>query len=226
MGILSWFLNEPSRTPKSTFVFADGNRLTPRDFGYGLLRFSHEPARELFESCFGEGGPGPLLPGGALIAANPFVAHLYLTALYVGSYLAYVRFVLKVSDVVLGEVDGGLSRGLNEILAPDGSVFGSTDQQNLRAVIDLFAQAVVDDIQKSDETDPDVFDPTPSNAAKVAISVLDGAYRDDDGAMYLVSDAPMLLPHFLRLQTHLANAPLTVLTLLTKQMKVRLVSAG
>lgn len=225
MSILSRFLKEPSNAPQQAlFVFADGSRLAASEFGHGLLRWSHQPAQELFETCFGANGPGAMLPGGDLIAAKPFVAHLYLTALFVGSYLAYARSVLKAPDAVLAEANKGLSKGLKELLEPNGTPFEPRDQQNLRKVIDLFAQAVVDDINESADADPDVVDLTPSNAAKVAIGVLDGAYRDDDGPMFLVSNAPNLLPHFLRLQTHLAGAPLTVLTLLAKHLKVQLLN--
>lgn len=223
MGILSWSLKEPSQAPQAAFVFADGSQLTPHELGYGLLRFSHEPARDLFATCFGDDGPATALPGGDLIAAQPFVAHLYLTALYVGSYLAYARAVLKAEDAIMTEVHSGLSKGLKELLEPDGTPFKATDQQNLRKVIDLFTQAVVDDIDEGADADPELVDPTPSNTAKLAVSVLDGAYRENDGPMFLVSSAPSLLPNFLRLQMLLADAPLTVLTLLSKRLKVRLV---
>lgn len=73
--------------------------------------------------------------GGELIVAKPFVAHLYLTALYVGSYLAYACFVLKASDDILTGVDRGLSKGLKELLEPDGTPFEPTDQKNLFRLI-------------------------------------------------------------------------------------------
>jgi hypothetical protein len=81
------------------------------------------------------------------------------------------------------------------------------------------ASSVVDDINESANTDSEVYDPTPTNATKIIIGVLDGAYRDNDGPMFLVSN----VPDFLLLQAHLATAPVTVLTLLAKHLKVQLV---
>lgn len=66
MGILQWLFREPSTTERQAVIaLADGSRHTPGDFGRVLMRLSHGPAAELFDSCFGEGSPGRGVQGGA-----------------------------------------------------------------------------------------------------------------------------------------------------------------
>ncbi|MDG0024953.1 hypothetical protein [Trinickia sp. Y13] len=68
------------------------------------------------------------------------------------------------------------------------------------------------------DADPEVFDPRPSEAVKVIVSVLDSVYRDGEGPMLLISAAP----EFLALQTYLSQAPKAALTAMATTVKMQL----
>lgn len=93
------------------------------------------------------------------------------------------------------------------------------EQQNLQTVIEMFAKYIEADYLESLNADPDVYSPEPTKANKAIIDALDGAYRDDVGAMFLVSDKP----DFIVLLTYLTQAPTTIFLLLHDKLELRLI---
>jgi hypothetical protein len=116
-------LGKPQKpTDAGAFVFADGSRCSPQEYGYLAVSVGFNSAMEETDALFGPGTMGEQLRLGQAIHRARFPADIYVCTLLVGIYLWHAASQVNVSDAVVQRVVAGIGDGFKNIKAPNGSL--------------------------------------------------------------------------------------------------------
>lgn len=172
--------------------------MSPRQYGYWLLRWSHDGAigslEELKEKQF------ELSPFARLFCKIPVWAYIELMAVYAASYWFYASNFLHV-NAAQSEMKMGLDDGIKGMRLDNGDCLSNFQEQYLRASIGKFFSSILEDNIASTHGDPYVYKADASAVASKFFELTLPLYPEMKSISaadhlligHFVSDIPVLL---------------------------------
>ena len=167
-----------------------GERLSPAQYGYWLVRWSHDNAIGSLEELKGKNfAQSPLAKA---INVASFWAYIQLLAIYIASYWFYASEFLHVNEDQ-SEMKVGLDDGIKDLRQGNGEYLSSFQEKYLRGSISAYLNANIEDIVASRRDDPRIFKPDASVLARKFFEITVPLYPDIKNAS--ITDQ-MLIGHF------------------------------
>ena len=224
MGIFDWVTKSAKHT-EPVFVFADGKRLSSKEYGYFTGQWSLESAQTMLADFCGAGTPGAAMPGAEIIKSKSIYATLYMTTLHMGAYKTYAEYALHVNQTVITGINQGVKDFLDGIKLPNGASLENDDKALLWELIAAFSRAIIDDIKESKNGVPGVVKPLGANmqSSMLLLGCLDRLHRGSDKSLPFLFDG-ILTPQYRLGCELLDSAAIGVLSILRTDLCVRLIS--
>lgn len=135
--------------------FEGGERISPEQFGYLLIKWSHEGAMAALNGLKGtEYSKSPLATA---ILRNGFLGYIQLLAIHAATYTFYVSKFLRVPNEVHDQVRIGIDNAIKVTRNGNGDFLDSSQAQFLRGSIGAYQKANNEDFSSSQVDDGDAF---------------------------------------------------------------------
>lgn len=190
-----------------------GDRLSPQQYGYWLLRWSHDNASGVLEDLKNHNFKDSAYA--AAFRSNVFWAYLQFVALHAACYWYYASEVLSVPAEAQHQMKAGLDDAIKDMRNPAGQSLSDFEQKYLRNSISAYFQANIDEYVYATQADPKAFRPDASELSKKFFEIIAPAYPQ----VKSVSPVDQIL-----LGHHIAVIPTSLFSTLKNEIKVAYVA--
>ncbi len=167
-----------------------GERLSPAQYGYWLVKWSHDNAIESLEELKSKTfARSPLAR--AINAAN-FWAYIQLLAIFIATYWFYASEYLHVVEDQ-SEMKIGLDDAIKELRLSNGERYSGFQEKYLRGSISAYVNANYEDIVASQKDDPSIFKPDASVLSRKFFELIGPPYPNIKS---LTAADQLLIGHF------------------------------
>jgi hypothetical protein len=158
--------------PASCFVFSDGKRLTPEQYGFVAVKNSYESAREDVQELFGTDQPSASLRMSKAIRKTGLSAAMYFTPLYTAPYIAAAASLSTTSAEVIERVFVGVRDSWSDFRFSSGSSLSAEAVSQMVSTTRLFTASWANDLEEVLKREPEVFAPALLPSLSKAIEFL------------------------------------------------------
>jgi hypothetical protein len=153
---------------------ASGDRLSPQQYGYWLLRWSHDNTSGVLEDLKSQTFKDSAYA--AAFRGNAFWAYLQFLALHAACYWYYASEVLGVPEEAQHQMKVGLDDAVKDMRNPGGQSLSDFEENYLRSSISAYFQANAAEHDYARKADPRVFRPDASELSKKFFEIIAPAY--------------------------------------------------
>ena len=170
---------------------AGGERMTPEQYGYWIVRWSHDGASGTLEDL--KAKQFDLSPFVMVFRKSSFWAHMQFMAIYHASYWFYATEFMRVPIEVQERMLIGRTDCIKELRTGSGDRYDSFQEQYFRGSCSAYLKANIEDFVSSQVDDPRVYKPDASAVAKKFFEITCPLYPDTKS---ISAADQMLIGHF------------------------------